>query len=112
MALVEEGHMTSKTAWQSVRMPRFPKVGKALQCDVLIVGGGITGLTAAYLLTKARKRVCVVERDRLGGGDTGCTTAHLTTVTDIRLTDLARSFGRDGARNRLAIFAHWGLRST
>lgn len=58
----------------------------------------MTGLTAAYLLKQEGKSVCVLERDKLGRGDTGCTTAHLTCVTDTRLTELVRTFGRDGAR--------------
>jgi glycine/D-amino acid oxidase-like deaminating enzyme/nitrite reductase/ring-hydroxylating ferredoxin subunit len=90
--------MTSTTPWQSARVPRFPKLKGDLRCEVLIIGGGITGLTTAYLLTKAGKQVCLLERDRLGGGDTGCTTAHLTFVTDVRLPNLVSTFGRDGAR--------------
>lgn len=90
--------MPSKTPWQAARMPRFKAIAKNEECDVLVVGGGITGLTAAYLLTLAGKKVCLVERDRLGWGDTGCTTAHLSMVTDYRLTELVRTFGREGAR--------------
>ena len=51
----------------------------------MVIGGGITGVTAAYLLKKAGKKVCLLERDRLGYVDTGLTTAHLTYVTDLRL---------------------------
>ena len=61
-------------------------------------GGGLTGLTAAYLLKKSGKKVCLLERDRLTAGDTGCTTAHLTYVTDSRLSELVAHFGRDAAR--------------
>jgi glycine/D-amino acid oxidase-like deaminating enzyme len=63
-----------------------------------VIGGGIAGITAAYLLKRAGKRVCLLERDRLGAVDTGHTTAHLTYVTDVRLTKLVKDFGRDGAR--------------
>ncbi|MBI3862340.1 MAG: FAD-dependent oxidoreductase [Planctomycetia bacterium] len=88
----------SKTPWQETQLPEFPTLKRDTECDVLIVGGGITGLTAAYLLNKAKKRVIVVDRGRLAGGDTGCTTAHLTQVTDLRLRELVDSFGRDTAR--------------
>ena len=87
----------SKTAWQAARVSKFPKLAKDMRCDVAIIGGGITGLTAAYLLKRAGKRVCLLERDRLAHGDTGCTTAHLTCVTDTRLSELAKTFGKDNA---------------
>lgn len=68
------------------------------ETDVVVVGGGITGLTAAYLLARSGRRVLVAERERIGAGETGNTSAHLTQITDLRLADLARRFGRDGAR--------------
>ncbi|GEM_PF-7089624 len=41
---------------------------KIVQTEVLIIGGGLTGLTIAYLLQKENIAVKVVEaRDRLGG---------------------------------------------
>jgi glycine/D-amino acid oxidase-like deaminating enzyme len=62
------------------------------------VGAGMTGLSAAYLLAKAGKRVVVLERDRCAMTDTGHTSAHLTMVTDVRMTELAKRFGRDHAQ--------------
>ncbi len=76
----------------------FPALTSDLQVDVLIVGGGITGITAAWLLRKAGKRVVVIERGRIAGGQTGHTTAHLTQVTDQFLTDLLQDFGRAHAQ--------------
>ncbi len=95
MSLMKPRHAT---AWQRVRPPRFARVTASAQFDVVVIGGGIAGVTAAYLLKRAGKKVCLLERDRLGAVDTGHTTAHLTYVTDLRLPELVKSFGKDGAR--------------
>jgi glycine/D-amino acid oxidase-like deaminating enzyme/nitrite reductase/ring-hydroxylating ferredoxin subunit len=77
---------------------RFPALSRALTVDALVVGGGITGVTTAYLLRKAGLSVALVERGRIGHIDTGHTTAHLTAVTDMRLHQLVDNFGPDHAR--------------
>lgn len=69
-----------------------------LDVDVAIIGGGITGITAALLLHRQGKRVAVLEALRTGEGVTGYTSAHLTEALDTRYTTLERNFGRDGAR--------------
>src|ERR1051325_12235427 len=82
----------------SESLPRFPKLARDEQVDVVIVGGGITGLTAAYLLAREGRSVAVLERDRCARIDTGHTSAHVTMVTDVRLSELVKSFGRDHAQ--------------
>jgi glycine/D-amino acid oxidase-like deaminating enzyme/nitrite reductase/ring-hydroxylating ferredoxin subunit len=84
--------------WQTTAdMPSFPAIESDVRVDVCVVGGGITGLTAAYLLTRAGRRVAVVERATCASVDTGHTTAHVTCVTDLMLTELVNSFGRSHA---------------
>src|SRR3954465_10556555 len=79
-------------------MPRFSRLERDLRVDVAIIGGGITGMTAAYLLKRAGKTVAVIDRDRLGGGGTGHTTPPVTCVTDEDLKPLVKDFGRDHAQ--------------
>lgn len=82
----------------SASMPRGARLEEDAQADVLVVGGGITGLTAAYLLAKAGRSVILLERERLAQIDTGHTSAHLTMVTDTSLTELVSRFGVDHAQ--------------
>jgi glycine/D-amino acid oxidase-like deaminating enzyme len=84
--------------WSESALPIFPKVASDQRVDVVVVGAGITGLTAAYLLATAGKKVALLERGRCAQIDTGHTSAHLTMVTDAGLVELTRQFGRDHAR--------------
>jgi glycine/D-amino acid oxidase-like deaminating enzyme/nitrite reductase/ring-hydroxylating ferredoxin subunit len=91
--------LEAKPYWQdSSSMSRYPALDRNLTVDVAIIGAGITGLTAGYLLKRAGRSVAVIDRDRAGGVDTSRTTAHVTCVTDGDLTELVTHFGRDHAQ--------------
>ncbi|MCE9553008.1 MAG: FAD-dependent oxidoreductase [Planctomycetes bacterium] len=90
--------MPSKSYWRdSASTPRFSALNRDLTVDVLVIGGGITGITAAYLLKQAGQSVALIERGRCAMADTACTSAHLTYVTDIRPHKLLRQLGSDHA---------------
>ncbi|MBA3550606.1 FAD-binding oxidoreductase [Patescibacteria group bacterium] len=76
-----------------------PALQSNVSCDVAIVGGGITGITTAYLLTKAGKKVVLIEKDDIRGDATAHTTAFLTHVIDTDLQDLIKIFGKENAHN-------------
>ncbi|MGN7410122.1 FAD-dependent oxidoreductase [Sporosarcina sp. SAFN-010] len=67
-------------------------------CDICIIGGGLCGLTAAYLLAKAGKKVLLLEKDRILEGASGNTTGKLTTQHDLVYADLLKTFGEESAK--------------
>ena len=69
-----------------------------LAADVCVVGAGIAGMTTAYLLAAAGRRVVVLDAGPVGGGMTGRTTAHLAAALDDGFTALEHLHGADGAR--------------
>ncbi len=88
--------METTSYWvDSSSRPRFSKLDRNIKTDVVVIGAGITGITAAYLIKKAGRKVALIDRERGGGVDSSYTTAHLTAVTDLRFHELVRYFGRD-----------------
>jgi glycine/D-amino acid oxidase-like deaminating enzyme/nitrite reductase/ring-hydroxylating ferredoxin subunit len=90
--------MKNQSTWFDTSPPfDFPQLEERVEVDVLVVGGGITGLTTAFLLKAAGRRVAVVDQSTIGGHETARTTAHVTFVTDARLHQLADDLGETEA---------------
>ncbi|MDQ3642084.1 MAG: FAD-dependent oxidoreductase [Actinomycetota bacterium] len=77
--------------------PRFHELHSDIDTDVVVVGAGIAGLTAAALLKADGRRVVVVEAGRVAAGVTGYTTAKLTVLHGLIFHDLISAFGDEGA---------------
>lgn len=76
----------------------FRSLHENTNCDVCIVGAGITGMMTAYLLARAGRKVIVLDDGRIGSGETGRTTAHATAALDDRYYNIESMHGEDGAR--------------
>src|SRR5688572_30522211 len=98
---LKDGRITSGSHisyWiDSVTRPRFKPLKETVDTDVVIVGGGLAGLSVAYCLLKAGKKVTLVEDGAVGSGETGRTTAHLVTALDDRYYTLQRLYGVSGS---------------
>jgi glycine/D-amino acid oxidase-like deaminating enzyme/nitrite reductase/ring-hydroxylating ferredoxin subunit len=76
----------------------FPKLEAAGSADVAIVGAGIVGLTAAYLLTEAGLSVILLEGRWVGWQVTGRSTAKITTQHSLIYRHLIETFGLEAAK--------------
>ena len=91
--------MRHQSIWAATAaLPQFSPLTGNIHVDVCIVGAGISGLTTAYMLARAGKRVAVIDDGPVAGGMTQMTTAHLTNQLDDRYSELEKLHGREGAR--------------
>jgi len=89
-----------KSIWQDTVDPYSPTNAwlKDTVYDVLIVGGGITGLTTALMLQQEGKRCILAEGVNIGFGSTGGTTAHLNTFFDTPYNEVEKKFSKEDAQ--------------
>lgn len=87
------------SSWRDVEpRRRFPAVETSFLVDIAIVGGGLTGVTAAYLLRASGKTVALLEAETIGYQSSGATTGFLMETVDTDATELISRFGADEAR--------------
>ena len=60
----------------------YPYLSKNMECDVIIVGGGICGAITAYFLAKDGYKVAVVEKNIIGYKNTSLSSACITDFMD------------------------------
>jgi glycine/D-amino acid oxidase-like deaminating enzyme len=92
--------------------PASERLGADIRCDVVIVGGGITGALAAEHLTALGHEVVVIDREGEGFGSTAASTAMLQWEIDQPLRRLAALYGFEKAAEayRCSFMAVQGLR--
>ena len=77
----------------------YPSVSQDLECDVVVIGAGIVGVTAALSLSREGAKVALLEARRIGGGATGYTTAKVSSLHGLTYDQLSRSYGDETARD-------------
>lgn len=88
--------MFTQSLWNSFSgTTDFPTLGNNLQVDVAIVGGGITGITTAQLLSEAGFSVAVLEARKVGGGTTSHSTGNLYYTIDQVLSSLQSKYDNE-----------------
>lgn len=73
----------------------FSKLDQNIKTDTVIIGGGISGLTTAYLLSKSGKKIVLIEDGFIGSGETGRTTAHISNALDDRYFEIEKIFSEE-----------------
>ena len=91
--------MKMNSIWEiNAHRPHFDRLSGDMNVDVLIVGGGITGILCARALKDANVDYALIEADKICGGITQNTTAKITIQHGLICDRLIREFGIEKAR--------------
>ncbi|RXJ02034.1 FAD-dependent oxidoreductase [Anaerobacillus alkaliphilus] len=83
---------------KNMQFPSFPSLEEDITTDVTIVGGGISGITAGYLLSLSGVKVTIIEAGSILNGTTGHTTAKVTAQHGIIYDEFINHFGEEKAK--------------
>ncbi|MFM2207957.1 MAG: hypothetical protein RL213_1932 [Bacteroidota bacterium] len=75
-----------------------PPLQSDIECDVLIIGGGMSGISAASALMNKGLRVVLIEKNIVGGSTSGRSAGFMTPDSELELCQLVRRYGVKGAR--------------
>jgi len=84
--------------WWVDESPCFPVLEADLDVDVLVIGGGIAGLTLAWTLVERDCLVGLLDAGPLAGGASGHSAGLLTVAPAEPYPELVALWGRDAAR--------------
>lgn len=97
--MLQATNARSGSNWMdTAEVPVYAPLSQSTSTDVCVIGAGIAGLTAAYLLAREGRRVLVIDALGVGAGESGRTTAHFF-PPDEWYAGVRRMFGRAGARD-------------
>lgn len=76
----------------------IPVLNEDLQCDVCIIGAGITGIAVGYRLNEAGYKVVLIDKQEPLNLATGNTTAKFTFQHSLIYSDIIENYGEDKAK--------------
>ncbi len=80
------------------RVPAFPTQRGALETDVVIIGGGLTGCATAYAFAAAGVKVVLLEADRIARGSSGSATGLVADAPSASFRQIEKAVGLRSAR--------------
>ena len=92
--------MKDYSIWlDEVKRKKYKKLNKDEECDILIIGGGITGFSCAYFLKDLKKKIILVDANKICTGTTAKSTGKLTYLQEDYLNKMTSIYDKNVVLN-------------
>ncbi|ERI94121.1 FAD dependent oxidoreductase [Clostridiales bacterium oral taxon 876 str. F0540] len=88
-----------RTYWNNIdeNYKNYPKLTSNTDCDVVVVGGGISGALTTYYLSQYKLNTVLIEKSKIGQGSTLLSSGILKPYFDKSINDLSKLIGENHA---------------
>ena len=70
--------MKNYSIWKdNIKLPNYKKLNNNIEVDVLIIGGGMSGINTLYQLKDTNLKTILLEQNKIGMGVTANTTGNI-----------------------------------
>ena len=91
--------MKKESIWlKDIKISKNKPLDKNINVDVLVIGGGLTGISTLYNLRNEKLNVCLVEQNFIGSGVTSKSTAKINYLQETVYTDIYNKYDKDTAK--------------
>lgn len=95
--------MKKTSIWKEINSKDYPKLNKNIEVDVIIIGGGITGISTLYHLNNSNLKVTLIEQNKIGMSTTGNSTGKLTYLQNDLLYKIKTNFSDNTLKEYIKI---------
>lgn len=94
--------MKNYSLWkQGIKKLDLPKLDRSIDCEILIIGGGMAGISTAFNLRNTKHDIVVIDKDEIGMGMSANTTGKLTFLQGLCYHKIEMVHGFDKAYSYL-----------
>ena len=91
--------MKNRSIWkENVKNIALSSLNKDIKCDILIIGGGVAGLSTAYFLSNSNKNIVLIDKDKCAEGASSKNTGKLTFVQELVYNKLVKNYSNQVAK--------------
>lgn len=86
-----------KSVWMNEKQKEYQRLNQNIECEILIVGAGLSGLLCAYQLQDKYEKIVIIESDFIASGASGRNTGKVTSLHGTNFHQILKKHGKEKA---------------